>query len=287
MKTATTPPRMIPPHNLFGDHGPLCPHCSGLGAVLRLPSDGRPTRSTSRCTCGGTGVDHDLVMRNQISALVNKMARMEKATMRQARLIRDLRSQTSLTGKMSRQMWEELIAWATADGTAVHTTTSETIIMPNVTIPGNYMQDGRKLRLRVSGKYSTLGSGTVTHVFRVRWGGVGGGTLLAATGTVTLLISMANAFWEFMVELQTRANGATGTILADGVCKVFGGTAPTIGSATGAPAVAPMTAGGQTAPAAVTVDLTADVALAVTIQHGASSASNTATGMQYALESRN
>jgi len=48
---------------------------------------------------------------------------------------------------MSRQAWNETLAWATADGTAVHTTTTETILFPNVTIPANYMQDGRALRL--------------------------------------------------------------------------------------------------------------------------------------------
>ena len=44
---------------------------------------------------------------------------------------------------MSRQYWSETLSWATADGTAVNTTTTETIIFPNVTIPANYMQDGR------------------------------------------------------------------------------------------------------------------------------------------------
>jgi hypothetical protein len=49
-----------------------------------------------------------------------------------------------------------------------------------------------------------------------------------------------------------------------------------------------MTVGGQTGPAdSVDVDLTVDWPLAVTIQHGAQSASNTATGMHYLLESMN
>jgi hypothetical protein len=189
-------------------------------------------------------------------------------------------------GKLSRQFWEECIVWATASGTSINTTAAETIIFPNVTIPGNYMQDGRCLRVIVKGQHSTLGSGTVTVVFRIRWGGVAG-TLLVATGTITQLISLTAAFWEMEVKLQTRANGSAGTIFGGGTARVFGGTAPTIGSATGAPAIAPMTAGGQTTPAAVTVDLTADTALSVTAQMGASSASNIVIGNQMSIESLN
>ena len=187
---------------------------------------------------------------------------------------------------MSRQYWEELLAWAVADGTPIATSVTETIIFPNITIPANYMADGRTLHIVVIGKYSTLGSGTVSHVYRVRWGGVAG-TVICITGTVTLLVSMTNALFYFEAWITVRSNGSSGTLMGNGIAMAFGGTAPTIGSATGAPAVAPMTAGGQTVPAVATVDLTADTALAVTLQHGASSGSNTATGIQETLESWN
>jgi len=49
-----------------------------------------------------------------------------------------------------------------------------------------------------------------------------------------------------------------------------------------------MTVAGQTAPApSAAVDLTVDWALAVSIQHGAANASNTATGLHYNLEALN
>lgn len=187
---------------------------------------------------------------------------------------------------MSRQYWQELIAWATSSGTAIASSTTETVIFPNVTIPANYMQDGRTLHLVVMGQYSTLGSGTVSHVYQVRWGGVAG-TTICKTGTVTLLISMTTALFMFDVYITTRTNGASGTVMGNGFAMAFGGTAPTIGSATGAPAIAPMTAGGQTVPAVATLDLTADASLSVTLLHGANSASNTATGLNYTIESMN
>lgn len=283
-------PRIVPPHNLFQDHGPHCPDCSGLGRVLRLGVEGAPTREAAKCrSCRGTGVNREAVYESQIKTLLERLGAIESEMIDlrlQSRSKLDLRSQTDLKGKMSRQYWSELIAWSVADGTAVASSTTETIIFPNVTMPANFMQDGRQVRLKLQGKYSTLGSGTVTLVFKVRWGGVAG-TLICGTGTITTLISQTNAFWEIEATLQTRSNGATGTIMGNGTALVFSGTAPTVGSATGAPAVAPLTAGGQTAPAAVSLDLTADTALAVTVTHGANSASNTATGHNYGLEALN
>ena len=187
---------------------------------------------------------------------------------------------------MSKQFWSETIAWATASGTAVNTTTTETILFPNVTIPANYMQDGRGLRIRANGQHSTAGSSTVTLVFTLRWGGVAG-TVITKTAAITQLISLTAAFWDLDIVVQTRSNGATGTLIGGGTARVFGATAPTIGSATGAPAIAPFTAGGQITPAVATVDLTADTALSLTVTHGASSASNTVTGLQYTIETLN
>lgn len=187
---------------------------------------------------------------------------------------------------MSRQFWSEAIAWTKASGASVNTTAAETIIFPNVTLPANYLQDGRALLIRAQGQHSTLGSGTVTLTFRLRWGGVAG-TLICATGAITQLVSLTAAYWDIDLYLQTRSDGATGTVMANGVVRVFGATAPTIGSATGAPAVAPMTNGGQTTPAVATLDLTADTALSLTVQMGASSASNVVIGLNYLIVAPN
>lgn len=269
-----------PARNIHGDLGPRCPTCSGLGHYLGL-IDGAIVRSTSRCKCEGGGIDFARLERAsheamwaRIHEIERQMALPETPHFKIPKILN------------SRQYWMECIAWATADGTAIASSTTETILFPNVTIPANYMQDGRCLRLYANGKYSTLGSGTVSHVYQVRWGGVAG-TVICKTGTVTLLISMTNALFEIEVELQTRSNGATGTIMGNGKAVAFGGTAPTIGSATGAPAVSPLTNGGQTVPAAATCDLTADTALSITLTHGANNASNTATGLQYSIESKN
>jgi hypothetical protein len=184
---------------------------------------------------------------------------------------------------MSRQYWAETITWATSSGTAVANTTTETILFPNITIPANYMQDGRTLRLRVFGQYST--TATPTIIFTLRWGGAAG-TVLCKTAAVTLPTATA-ATWDLDIILTTRSNGSTGTIMANGHASVFAGVAPTVASSTGAAADTPLTAGGVLTPAAVTVDLTADTALSITATWSAASASNTTTGLNYTIESMN
>jgi hypothetical protein len=186
---------------------------------------------------------------------------------------------------MSRQYFHETLAWATTDGTAVANTVTETIIFPNVNIPANYMNDGRRLKLRAIGKWST-GTPVPSLIFTVRWGGVAG-TVLAKTAAITLVVSTTNAMWDLDVELQTRSNGATGSIMANGVARVFAGVAPTVAATTGSAAVTPLSAGGVLTPAAVTVDLTADTALALTATWSAAVSGHTLTGLNYALESPN
>ena len=177
---------------------------------------------------------------------------------------------------MSRQYWNETLAWSTADGTAIHTTTTETIIFPNVTVPANYLQDGRVLRITASGKLSTTGTPTIT--FALRWGGVSG-TLIATSEAITCASGAANTMWFLEIMVQTRTNGATGTVVANGIATVNLTASTATHQAFGV--------SGFDAPAAVTVDLTADTALSLTADWSASSASNTLTGMNYHIESLN
>lgn len=185
---------------------------------------------------------------------------------------------------MSRQFWSEGLAWAVADGTAIANSTTETIIFPNVTIPANYMQDGRVLRLMAWGRQSTTGTPTLT--FRVRWGGVSG-TVLIASGALTTGSAVSAGMWKAEIYLQTRSNGSSGSIFGSGLVTVGDDAASTVGSATNTHAADFMGSAGVATPAAVTVDLTADTALSLTAQWSAASASNTLTGHVYTIESIN
>lgn len=185
---------------------------------------------------------------------------------------------------MSRQYWSETLAWATADGTAIANTVTETIIFPNVTIPANYLQDGRVLRLVAYGRHSTTGTPTLT--FRLRWGGVAG-TVLCASGAITCGSAVTAAMWRLEAIIQVRANGSSGSVFAVGEAEVAEDAANTVGSATNSTAVGLMGSAGVATPAAVTVDLSAETALSLTATWSAASASNTLTGHVYIIEALN
>ena len=184
---------------------------------------------------------------------------------------------------MSRQFWNETLTWATSSGTSVTSANVETILFPNVTIPANYLQDGRCLRIRAIGQWTTTAS-TPTLIFSLRWGGVSG-TLLCKTAAITTVASTTAALWDLDIIVQTRSNGSSGTLMANGVCRAFAGVAGTIASATGEALVTPMSNGGVITPAVATVDLTADTALSLTVTPSTTAA--TLIGLNYTIEAIN
>ena len=159
---------------------------------------------------------------------------------------------------MSRQAWNETVAWQTTDGTAIANTTTEAIIFPNVTLPANYLQDGRVLRLTAYGRYGVTGTPTLT--FAVRWGGVSG-TVIAQSGAITCGSGVTAAQWKLEVLIQTRTNGATGTVFAMGDVTLHEDAAATAGTVTNYGMVSPMASAGVTTPAAVTVITTCQPAV--------------------------
>lgn len=192
---------------------------------------------------------------------------------------------------MSRQFWSETVAWATAAGTAVANTTTETILFPNITIPANFMQDGRCLRGRGFFAYGTTVTPTLT--FTIRWGGVAG-TVLAKSAALTTTSGVGGgasmtALGSFEFIIQTRSNGSSGTLMTNGVVTTFTSTAPTAGTVTnyGLDQVLASGSTGGTTPVAVTADLTADTALSLTATWGTANAANSIQGINYTLEALN
>lgn len=192
---------------------------------------------------------------------------------------------------MSRQYWEETLAYATASGTAVANTTTETILFPNVTIPANYMQDGRALKITAYGCYGT--TATPTLQIRLRWGGVSG-TVIAATGAITTTSGVGGgasmlAMWTFEAVIQVRSNGSSGSLMTNGQLITFTDTPLTAGTVTnyGQPSALASGATGGDTPVAVTADLTADTALSLTATWGTANAANSIQGLNYYIEALN
>lgn len=186
---------------------------------------------------------------------------------------------------MSRQFWSEALAWATANGTAVANSAAHTILFPNITIPANYLQDGRVLRINTWGAYGT--TATPTIIFDIVWGGIAG-TVVAKTGTITTGSAVGGgasmtALWNLDAIVQTRSNGSAGTLFTDGVLTLY-----TTGTAGGT--VYPLASGstgGTTPVASAAVDLTADTALSLGVTWGTANAANSIQGNIYILEGLN
>jgi hypothetical protein len=188
---------------------------------------------------------------------------------------------------MSRQYWSEQLYWATADGTQIVSSSTETIIFPDVTVPANYMADGRTLHLWAAGRWSNVVTSVPTLIFALRWGGVAGTVLAQSPAIVTPAGATTSAPWNLELIIQTRANGSSGSLFTMGYVNMTDGAAPTFGTVTNYGVVASMNSTGTTVPAAVTVDLTADTALSLTAKFSAISASNNLTGHIYTGVSMN
>lgn len=177
---------------------------------------------------------------------------------------------------MGRQYFVDPLAILTADGTAVANTTTETAVHQAFILPAHFMQDGRTIRIRAFGKLSTTGTPTIT--FALRWG-TAAGTLLATTEALTMGSGVTNVNWSIEIYAHVRTNGATGTILAIGDCDVHTASGTVLHNVFGV--------SGFDAPAAVTVNFTADTNLALTAGWSAASASNTLTCVHFSCEALN
>lgn len=175
---------------------------------------------------------------------------------------------------MSNQTWQELVTTEVVAGAAIANSVTETVIFENISLPAYYMQVPRRLRYKASGSHST--TGTPTLIFRLRWGGVSG-TVICLSPTFTCGSGVTNNMWQLEIEIQTRSNGSTGTLICTGTIIVNGATVP----------VQAWCVGGASAPAATTCNLTVATDLSLTAQWGTQSASNTLTGHNRSLESLN
>lgn len=182
---------------------------------------------------------------------------------------------------MSRQFWQETLGWAVSNGVA-NTAGTEAIMFPNIVIPANYMQDGRAISLIAMFKYSNVVTTPGSITIRVRWGGVAG-TILAQTSAIALnIIAQTDIMGRMELEVQTRLNGSSGSLMAMGVVDL----AVQLAASNNASQFMGSTGGSTTnTPAAVTVDLTADTALSLTYQ--STVATGSCTGMNYLVMALN
>lgn len=115
------------------------------------------------------------------------------------------------------QLGSTLVA-SYADNTQVADTTTETIIVPDYTIPANFMTAGATLKGIVKGVCSNVVTTPGTLTYHIH---VGTATLSATSDTASAALGLDTTArtsfpWQLTFTIQCRAVGASGSILVLG-----------------------------------------------------------------------
>lgn len=192
-----------------------------------------------------------------------------------------------MSGGPGNSFYETLVT-AQADGTAVANSTTPASLLPaaaKFVLPSNFFANlGKKLRLKASGRISTLTAAPGNLTLDLRFGS----TVVWNGGASALnLTAQTNATWDFEAELTCRAIGQSTTAVLIGVGRLI------TRASLGAPAVATATGVGavllpDTAPAVGTgFDSTASQAVDFFATFSVANAANSILLHQYSLESLN
>lgn len=154
---------------------------------------------------------------------------------------------------------------ATSVSTVSATTTETAFANVTVTLPANYLQIGKTIRIKLWGLQTSSSSPSTIRV-RCRYGGVSG-TILVDTGTVTPTASLANALTIIDVIITCITIGTTGTVEVQGMITWNSNAAPTNrGMGTGG------TGAGNTG--VITINTTTQNDLVITCVFGATTTGN-------------
>jgi hypothetical protein len=99
--------------------------------------------------------------------------------------------------------------------TANQTSTTEAIVSPVLTVPGNYLTAGAVIdfELGFSAAQGATANTTPGILFQLRWGGIAG-TVIASVGTITPATTLAALGGHLDGSMNIRTIGATGTAKA-------------------------------------------------------------------------
>jgi len=157
--------------------------------------------------------------------------------------------------------YEEVLAAAIVDGTAITSSSTEAFLFPALLFPTNYLQPGgipgRVIRWRGRGRVSTIVTtqGTLTFKFGAALTNVIPTTTWAVSGAITSdAVAVTNSQWKCEGDVTVRSVGSAGTVFCQGdVMTASGDTAAVSAAKAGNYFMG--SAGAQT-PATATVDMT-------------------------------
>ena len=184
---------------------------------------------------------------------------------------------------MTAQGWQETLAWASGDGTALTNTVTATSIIPaaaRFVLPAGFVNHvGKTFRITAKGRMSNVVTtpGNLTLDIRM------GGTVVFNGGAIAMnTTAKTNVTWWYEAEIVCRAIGTTGNFLGIGQIaseSMLGGAANTFATAYNLPVSSPVVGSN--------VDLTTALAVDMFATFSVASASNSITVHTYKLESMN
>jgi hypothetical protein len=141
------------------------------------------------------------------------------------------------------------------------------------TLPADFCQPGKVIKIVGEGYYGVVSATTSTVIFRVRLD-TASGTLLGASQTATSGSGVTNQGFHYQLQVACKTAGSSGTVDSQGWgwVSTTGNTTITQG---------PMWA--TTPPADITVNTTATHLIVPTVQFGTSGATNQATLRQFTV----
>jgi hypothetical protein len=115
---------------------------------------------------------------------------------------------------MSSNSWNQTLISAQGDGTALTNSTTATSILPaaaKFTMPANYLKVGDVIRVRASGRISTVVTTPGTLTLDIR---SGSSTVIFNGGAMNLNVTaQTNASWWYDAYLTVRAVGTSANVL--------------------------------------------------------------------------
>ena len=163
---------------------------------------------------------------------------------------------------MSLQTWQETLMQSQIDGTAVTTATPGASLLPPaavLTLPANFFQIGRILKIRIWGRVSNRITGPDTLTLNVRYGAI---QIAASQALAINIVAKANVSFllEWMLTCRSIGNSTLATMMHQGLFQsesVIGSPLPSVGG-TGTlmiPASAPAVGTGFDSTIAGTIDV--------------------------------
>ncbi len=272
-----------------------------MGAVLLDPTTGRPESAGPLLGPSGapavlednarrgwqirglnTDPDGVLAQLSRAPARVLDLLERARSEAGQRDILRHNRGQLAFEARASMQSWEELIYATIADGAQVLNTTTETIMVPDFTLPANYLYPGRALKYTILGDVSTVITTPGTITAALRYGGVAG-TALATSGAFAPDPTAASTNQTCMFEFFTVARAAGSSAASFTIGRAVWGDYDDA-SATTIVGNLNMTMIPATGPAAVNINTTAANALSPTIKFSVSTATTQFTAHIALLE---